>query len=73
MATRYDNDQITYRFRIRERGRWGKVQKEQATVAEARALRAECAGRNFSNTKPGEMVFLGVTGTLSQIHASGGK
>jgi hypothetical protein len=73
MLNIYDQDIIEVTLRERVRGGWGQFIKREMTVKEARDLRARLAGRTYHNTKPGDRIFLGVSGTLNQIVASGGK
>lgn len=64
-----DRSRVIARFRRRGRGCWEDFVEESVTVAEARGYAREDDGR----VKPwgvGELKFVGVTGTISQIDAA---
>jgi hypothetical protein len=63
----YANDIIEVKTRERVRGGWKEVVRQEMTVKEARELRAKLAGRTFHNTKPGDLIFLGVTGYHPEV------
>lgn len=67
----YDNDIVQVTLRNRDRNGFGDLIYIDTTVADARHLRGQLAGLDFSNTKKGDVVFLGVAGTTSQQIASG--